>query len=681
MKGLHLAALWALAFVQPMFGLLGGQAQFFVARGSTAADIVLFALAYTLVPPAVMALAVWLLGRVRPSLGWGLQLVLVGALVAAFVLPPAGDVLAGSWLSVPLAALAGAGAAALYARAAGVRSFMTVLSPAPLLFLVLFLAVSPVSELVLPAGAAEAVAGTASSDTPVVMVVFDELPTTSLMDARARIDARRFPAFAAIAADATWYREATTVAGRTTEAVPALLTGRRPRDGDLPTAAHHQQSLFTLLSRSHELHVVEPITDVCPRELCTEARPAIGSRLRALAADLRVVSEHLLLPDDLRAGLPPIDSDWQGFAEGGVPDATEADRTALRDQVGRRLKADDPPVNFARIVRAVDATGSRPPLLFLHTSLPHAPWWWLPDGRRYTEDPALPGLIQGEWVGPQWLVDQAFQRHLVQTQYADHLLASLLARLRSTGLYERALVVVTADHGVSFRAGDRRRVPTATNLQDVASVPLFIKRPGQRDGRVQRGAVRTIDVLPTIARDLGIRLPGRVDGAPAGERDSDPGTRIEVPDSFGLGTTGTFGTVLEQRIARLRYERTLLAPAGDDPYAIGPRPQLVGRRPGALTRGSGRVRLDDPAAFGDVRPDSDAVPAFVTGTVSGLADGTALAVTVNGRIEATTRVDGSGDGVRFGALVAPGSLRAGVNRIGVLEIAPGGRLTAVTVVR
>ena len=154
MKGLHLAALWAFAFVQPMFDLLGGQAQFFVARGSTTADIVLFALAFTLVPPARHDA-----GRVaaRAACGprWdaGLQLVLVGVLVAAFVLPPAGDLLAGSALSVPLAVAVGAGAAALYARAAAVRSFMTVLSPAPLLFLVLFLVVSPVSELVLPTGA------------------------------------------------------------------------------------------------------------------------------------------------------------------------------------------------------------------------------------------------------------------------------------------------------------------------------------------------------------------------------------------------------------------------------------------------------------------------------------------------------------------------------------------------
>ena len=43
MKALHLAALWAFAFVQPLFDVLGKQAQFFVARGSTTADIVVFA--------------------------------------------------------------------------------------------------------------------------------------------------------------------------------------------------------------------------------------------------------------------------------------------------------------------------------------------------------------------------------------------------------------------------------------------------------------------------------------------------------------------------------------------------------------------------------------------------------------------------------------------------------------
>ncbi len=66
---LHLGGLWALAFAQPLFDLLGRNAQFFVARGSTAGDILLLAFVYALVPPLVGAAIVAGLGRIRPAAG------------------------------------------------------------------------------------------------------------------------------------------------------------------------------------------------------------------------------------------------------------------------------------------------------------------------------------------------------------------------------------------------------------------------------------------------------------------------------------------------------------------------------------------------------------------------------------------------------------------------------------
>jgi hypothetical protein len=618
---------------------------------------VLFALVVTLVPPALMTLLVWLAGE-------PLQLVFVGLLSAAILLPPIGDLLGGSALAVPVALLVGAGLATLYARAAPVRSFLTVLSPAPLLFLVLFLFVSPVSELVLPEGA-EAVAGESGSKTPVVMVVFDELPATSLMDSRDRIDARRYPAFASLAQDATWYRTATTVAGRTTEAVPAMLTGRKPREGDLPIAADHPQSLFTLLSRSHRFHVVEPITDVCPTDLCAEDRPGMADRLTSLAKDLRVVSLHLLLPDDLDDDLPPIDRDWQGFENEAIgPRANREQRRRFIEEVFERIGNDDPPARFAVTIEAIGEPGSRPPLIFLHTSIPHIPWHFTPEGKRYETGVSLPGVIDGTWVGPQWLADQGFQRHLLQTEYTDKLLGDLLQRLRETGLYDRALLVVLADHGVSFKAGDRRRRPTPTNVHDVANMPLFIKLPGQREGRAVDTAVRTIDVLPTIAGELGLKLRDPVDGVPVDERDADPGNEIDVPDSWELGTTTDFGTILRQRRDRLRYERSLLEPAGYDAWKLGPRPDLVGRRARATESGDGKVELEDPGQFDGVDLDSALLPIWISGSVTALPGGSDLAIVVNGRVAATTKVDRG----HFGALVPPSALLAGSNRIEVLEI-------------
>ena len=623
----------------------------------------LFALVVTLVPPALLTLLVWLADKA--GFGEALQLVFVGLLAAAILLPPIGDLLGGSAIAVPVALLVGAGLATLYARAAPVRSFISVLSPAPLLFLVLFLFISPVSELVLPEGGAEAVAGESGSKTPVVMVVFDELPATSLMDARGRIDASRYPAFASLAQDATWYRTATTVAGRTTEAVPAMLTGRKPREGDLPIAADHPQSLFTLLSRSHRFHVVEPITDVCPTDLCAEDRPGMADRLTSLAKDLRVVSLHLLLPDDLDEELPPIDRDWQGFENEAIgPRANREQRRRFIEEVFERIGNDDPPARFEETIKAIGEPGSRPPLVFLHTSIPHIPWHFTPEGKRYETGVSLPGVIDGTWVGPQWLADQGFQRHLLQTEYTDKLLGDLLGRMRETGLYDRALLVVLADHGVSFKAGDRRRRPTPTNVHDVANVPLLIKLPGQEEGGIEDTAVRTIDVLPTIAKELGLELREPVDGVPVDERDADPGNEIDVPDSWELGTTADFGTILRQRRERLRDERSLLEPAGYDAWRMGPRPDLIGRRARATEAGDGTVELEDPGQFGDVDLDAALLPIWVSGSVTALPGGSDLAIVVNGRVAATTKVDRG----HFGALVPPGVLLAGSNRVEVLEI-------------
>ena len=57
------------------------------------------------------------------------------------------------------------------------------------------------------------------------------------------------------------------------------------------------------------------------------------------------------------------------------------------------------------------------------------------------------------------------------------------------------LLVVTADHGISFRAGQKRRPLSSANLQDIAYVPLFVKAPGQQRGRVVSGLARTTDII------------------------------------------------------------------------------------------------------------------------------------------------------------------------------------------
>ena len=100
-----------------------------------------------------------------------------------------------------------------------------------------------------------------------MLLILDELPTRSVLDADDRIDATRFPNLAEFAEDATWYRHHTAIATLTEGAVPSMLTGTLP----VPERAiwtNHPDNLFTLLAPTHELEVLEQSTELCPYDSC-----------------------------------------------------------------------------------------------------------------------------------------------------------------------------------------------------------------------------------------------------------------------------------------------------------------------------------------------------------------------------------------------------------------------------
>ena len=418
-------------------------------------------------------------------------MVFVGALVGLFVLQGIRGVGWAGWLLVAVAAAVGTAAALAYLRLAGARLVLTVLAPAPLLFLALFLLNSDASRLTFT-GTDNALAAGERAQVPVLLVAFDELPVNSLLDAHGRIDAARFPNFAALAAGSTWFANTSTVAEGTTHAVPAILTGRFPRADEFPVYTDHRQNLFTLVGGASDLHVVDDETHLCPPKLCPGLEGSFSGRMRGLAEDTGVVYLHQLLPDDLTGGIPSIANGWDNF---------------LRDASSHRDPGKLDPA-FVESLRP----GRRDSLWYVHFMLPHSPWAYLPSGRRYSIRQA-PGWGPDEiWNGNQAAVDQYWQRHLLQLGYADRVLGRLVARLRRTGLYDRALVVVTADHGISFRAGQKRRPLSDANLQDIAYVPLFVKLPHQKRGRIEGAPARTIDIVPTIADAIGVRIPWHVDG-------------------------------------------------------------------------------------------------------------------------------------------------------------------------
>ena len=49
-------------------------------------------------------------------------------------------------------------------------------------------------------------------------------------------------------------------------------------------------------------------------------------------------------------------------------------------------------------------------------------------------------------------------------------------------------------------------------MPDIAWVPLFIKAPNQQTGGPDDRPAESIDVVPTVAEHLGVRIPWKVDG-------------------------------------------------------------------------------------------------------------------------------------------------------------------------
>ena len=196
------------------------------------------------------------------------------------------------------------------------------------------------------------------ADVPIVMVIFDELPLRSLLDRSGNIDSDRFPNFADLANDATWFRNARTVSETTQYATPAILTGTYPKADQSKIAAFsdYPENLFTWLRNSHHLNAFESTTRLWPGRHESEA--TTSQKMIPLLEDLSVVYLHLVLPDDFSVLLPDVRHTWTHFLN--------------LDGVAKR-HPDDPLHQFETFLETLEER-RKPNLSFVHLQIPHLPW-------------------------------------------------------------------------------------------------------------------------------------------------------------------------------------------------------------------------------------------------------------------------------------------------------------------
>jgi arylsulfatase A-like enzyme len=152
--------------------------------------------------------------------------------------------------------------------------------------------------------------------------------------------------------------------------------------------------------------------------------------------------------------------------------------------------------------------------LFLHTYQIHNPYFtpepyntaFLEPGDTITD--INMGHYNHEWrYKPE---PEAWRRNIIalydaEVLYTDAaLIRPVVETLKQLGLYDRALIIVTADHGEEFYE-HKAWLHTASVYDESLKVPLIIKFPGRehRGLRVERWA-RLIDVMPTLQEALGI---------------------------------------------------------------------------------------------------------------------------------------------------------------------------------
>jgi hypothetical protein len=649
---LEILALTSFVWARPIFASFGRSPETFVARGADWTDVLEFALLVLLLPVVLVVACELVLQAIWPPLRRGARFVVVGVLgglvtwqVFGYFVDSPGA------LGVVVAVLGGALIAAAEARLPSARTFLRYASIGALVFLVEFLALSPVSSIVLGerhggvdgAAAADVAAQLGPDAPPVVLVVLDGLPTEMLLDGTGHIDAGLFPNIAALAGDGTWYRNHTTVAQYTLAAVPAILSGQRPDYGDTPAVAgNYSHNLFTLLGKSYDLHVGEHVTGLCPVELCPEEP---GSPLPGLARDAREVWQAQMSDVQLDPEL--------------VPNAFDAryEKMSLWTQQDFRQ-------------------GERPGLYVYHLLLPHPGWQYLPDGSGYgAAGGRPPGMVYDTWG--DWGETVARQRHVLQAQAADRLLGQLIAKLKQDGSYDDALVAITADHGYAFAEDAPWRALDKDNADEILWTPLIIKGPGQRRGGViDDRNVNTTDIVPTIAEAIGIdRLPWKTTGEPASEAADRPrGDKWVVDWRYArLKADGDDHIVHVDGDA---YFRKVLAADfvdGTGKLAAWSHTQyggLVGTKVAEHDVAAGKpvatVQVEAPDRWQHV--DTGYPPLELVG-IAPLDGEQRVAVAANGTIAAVVPTKPGGFGVSLvHALLWPGALRDGANDVQLYQV-------------
>ena len=148
----------------------------------------------------------------------------------------------------------------------------------------------------------------------------------------------------------------------------------------------------------------------------------------------------------------------------------------------------------------------------------HQPWLNKYDPQPYNGpflkaclDPQLDNIVLGRLHVSERDKARIVALYDCDVSYNDAMLGKLLAELERRGLQNDTMVIVTADHGEEL--WDHGRIGHGQSLrEELVHVPLLIHYPPLFPARAVEEGVEIIDLLPTIADVLGVKIPAAVQG-------------------------------------------------------------------------------------------------------------------------------------------------------------------------
>ena len=297
-----------------------------------------------------------------------------------------------------------------------------------------------------------------------------------------------------LARESTTFTQAITVAPRTWQSFPSILTGAYPPTHGVRFMMDH------------------PIRESVPN-LAELLKPA-GYDTRAFDADGMQFLRRMTAARGFDRFVDPADLEWRN---GDAVVVAGIEKFVLGE-------AREPFLAFARLM------GS------------HWPYWDGDWAHQFDDCPDCThdfnqgdyGVVEDSERGGMKLLDSAAHRrvyyspppppavlrHMIahydsEIRYFDFLTRGLIERMRARGVLERTILVITSDHGESF--GEHGYMQHGPRVDEpVMRVPLLVRLPddyrARRPGGVVRELVRVIDILPTILDALDRPVPPGVDG-------------------------------------------------------------------------------------------------------------------------------------------------------------------------